>query len=364
VPRDRIQLSNYVEKLSILDENGNVDDSLDPKISGEDLCRLYRAMLLARRFDERLLRLQRQGRVGTFGPAIGQEAVSLGAAYAIEKDDWFIPCFREIAGQLYLGLPMDKYILYWGGNEEGNVTPEGVRLLPNCVPIATQCLHAAGIAWGCKLKGEKTVAVAFVGDGGTSEGDFHEALNCAGVFRLPLVTIIQNNQWAISLPRSRQTASETIAQKALAYGFNGIQADGNDILAMIVAVREAVERARSGGGPSLIEAITYRLGAHTTADEPKKYRTDEDVEPWKPREPLVRFWTYLQKKQIMDEKGREALENEINELISAAVDRAEAFKPDPKEPFRHCFAEVPNHLREQLREFQAFMAASAGEGRG
>ncbi|HVP11804.1 MAG TPA: pyruvate dehydrogenase (acetyl-transferring) E1 component subunit alpha [Phycisphaerae bacterium] len=360
MPRERIQLSNYVEKLSILDQDGNVDAALDPKIPAEDLCRLYRTMLLARRFDERLLRLQRQGRIGTFGPAIGQEAVSLGAAYAMTPEDWFVPCFREFAGELYRGVPLEHYILYWAGNEEGNRVPEGMHDLPNCVPVATQCLHAAGIAWGCKLRKEKTVAVGFTGEGGTSEGDFHEALNCAGVFGLPLVMVVQNNQWAISLPRSKQTASETIVQKALAYGFNGIQADGNDILAMIVAAREAIEKARNGGGPTLIEAVTYRLSMHTTADDPKKYRGDEEVEVWKPREPLTRFWAYLRKNGIMDEKGRELVENEINEQISAAVDRAEAYKPDPEEPFRNCFAELPNHLREQLKEFQAFTAASAG----
>jgi pyruvate dehydrogenase E1 component alpha subunit len=352
VPRERIQFSNYVEKLSILDPVGTVDAALDPKVPAEDLRRLYRTMLLARRFDERLMRLQRQGRIGTFGPAIGQEAVSLGAAYAMEKDDWFIPCFREFAGAMYRGYPLENYILYWAGNEEGNRVPEGMHDLPNCVPVGTQCLHAAGIAWGCKLKKEKTVAVAFVGDGGTSEGDFHEALNCAGVFKLPLVTIVQNNHWAISLPTSKQTASETIAQKALAYGFNAIQADGNDILAMIGATREAVDKARNGGGPTLIEAVTYRLSVHTTADDPKKYRTDQEVEQWVPRDPLTRFWIYLERDKVMTDKDRELMENEINEQISAAVDRAEAFKPDPEEPFRHCFAELPNHLRDQLREFQ------------
>jgi TPP-dependent pyruvate/acetoin dehydrogenase alpha subunit len=182
------------------------------------------------------------------------------------------------------------------------------------------------------------------------------------VFGLPLIMIVQNNHWAVSLPRSRQTASPTIAQKALAYGCNGIQADGNDILAMIVATREAADRARAGGGPTLIEAVTYRLGVHTTADDPKKYRTDEEVEQWKPRDPLTRFWNYLRKRAILDEKARELMENEIAEQISASLERAESFVPDPEEPFRHCFAEMPNHLREQLREFQAYMKSLSAEG--
>lgn len=359
VPRAKIDLSNYVESLSVLASEGTSDDSLDPHLGADELRILYRAMLLARRFDERMLRLQRQGRVGTYGPTLGQEAASLGPAHVLEKDDWFIPSFRELAGMLYRGWPMERLLFWWGGNEAGASVPEGMRDLPFCVPVSSQCQYAAGIAWGCKLRKEKSVALAFVGDGGTSEGDFHEAMNCAGVFGLPLVMVVQNNQWAISLPRAKQTASPTIAQKAIAYGFNGIQADGNDILAMIVATREAVERARSGGGPTLIEAVTYRLGVHTTADDPKKYRREEEVEQWKPRDPLTRFWAYLCKRGIVDDKAGEMLENEVTEHISAAVEKAESYVPDPEEPFRHCFSELPNHLREQLREFQAYMAASA-----
>lgn len=362
MPREAIDLGSRVERLSILGPDGTVDEALDPKLSREDLHSLYRAMLLARRCDERMLRLQRQGRIGTYGPALGQEAASLGPAYAIQKDDWFVPSFRELAAMLYRGWPLDRLLLWWAGNEEGAVTPEGMLDLPFCVPVSTQCQYAAGIAWGCKLRKEQTVTVAFVGDGGTSEGDFHEAMNCAGVFGLPLITVVQNNHWAISLPRARQTASPTIAQKAVAYGFNGIQADGNDILAMIVATREAVDRARSGGGPTLIEAVTYRLGVHTTADDPKKYRSDEEVECWKPKDPLLRFWAYLQQRQILDDKAREAMEQEIDDQISAAVKRAEEFVPNQEEPFRHCFAELPNHLREQLREFQDYMESASADG--
>ena len=359
MPRARIDLNNYVETLSVLAVDGTVDESLDPKLSTEELRTLYRAMLLARRFDERVLRLQRQGRVGTYGPTLGQEAASLGPAFVAQKEDWYVPSFRELAGMLYRGWPMEKLLLWWGGNEAGAVVPEGMRDLPFCVPVSSQCQYAAGIAWGCKLRKEPSVVAAFVGDGGTSEGDFHEAMNCAGVFGLPLVMIVQNNHWAISLPRARQTASQTIAQKALAYGFNGVQADGNDILAMIVATREAVERARSGGGPTLIEAVTYRLGVHTTADDPKKYRCDAEVEEWKAKDPLTRFTAHLRKREIIDDKALEMLENEVAEQISAAVEKAETYVPDPEEPFRHSFAELPNHLRDQLREFQAYMATSA-----
>ncbi|MCG8407607.1 MAG: pyruvate dehydrogenase (acetyl-transferring) E1 component subunit alpha [Phycisphaerales bacterium] len=355
MPRGKIKLENYVESLSILEPNGNVDAKLDPKISDKDLLKLFRAMLLGRRYDERMLRLQRQGRIGTYGPALGQEAASLGPAFAMRQDDWFVPSFREPSAMIYRGWPIEKLMLWWGGNEEGASPPEGLRDLPICVPVASQVQYGAGIAWGCKLRKEDHVCVTFVGDGGTSEGDFHEGLNCAATFGAPMVLIVQNNHWAISLPRDKQTVSQTLAQKAIAYGINGIQVDGNDILAMVVATREAIDKAREGEGPTLIEAVTYRLGVHTTADDPKKYRSEEEVEHWKPKDPLARFWKYMKKKGLLDEKSRDALEEEISAEISAAVARAEAFKPDLTEPFYHCFEEMPNHLRAQYAEFQAYL---------
>ena len=359
MPRGKIELSHHVESLSILDQDGKVDAELEPKLDSQELKKLFRAMLRARRYDERMLKLQRQGRIGTYGPALGQEAASLGPTYVIGKNDWFVPSFREPAAMLYRGWPMEKLILWWGGNEFGATPPEGINDLPICVPVASQCLYGAGVAWGCKLRKEREVAIAFVGDGGTSEGDFHEAMNVAGAFTLPLVMVIQNNQWAISLPRAKQSASTTLAQKAIAYGFNGIQADGNDILAMIVATKEAVDRARTGGGPTLIEAVTYRLGVHTTADDPKKYRTDAEVEEWKCRDPLARFWTYCKKKYVLDEKARDAMEEEVAVEITQAIERAEAFEPDIMEPFHHCFATMPDHLQAQMAEFQEYVEGSS-----
>ena len=359
MPRGKIELENTIESISILDPEGNVDADLEPSLDDEELHSLFRWLLLSRRYDERMLRLQRQGRIGTYGPALGQEAASLGPAFAMRKDDWFIPSFREPAGMLYRGWPIERLILWWGGNEKGSTPPQGLRDLPICVPVSSQVQYGAGIAWGCKLRKEDTVAVAFVGDGGTSEGDFHEGLNCAATFGAPLILIVQNNQWAISLPRAKQSASQTLAQKALAYGMDGIQADGNDILAMIVATREAIEKARNGGGPTLIEAVTYRLGVHTTADDPKKYRSEEEVEQWKPRDPLLRFWKYVKNKGVLDEQARDAMEEEISGQISEAVARAEAYQPDLGEPFRHCFAEMPNHLRAQKKEFEAYLDSTS-----
>lgn len=364
MPRGKIELKNHVESLSILDPDGNADESLVPKIEPAELRRLLRAMLLARRYDERMLKLQRQGRIGTYGPALGQEAASLGPAYVLKKTDWLIPSFREPAAMLFRGWPIERLILWWGGNEIGAVTPEGVRDTPICVPVASQCLYGAGVAWGCKLRNDGSIAVCFVGDGGTSEGDFHEAMNVAGAFQLPMFCIIQNNHWAISLPRNKQTASTTLAQKAIAYGFNGIQVDGNDIFAMIRAASEAAELARSGGGPTLIEAVTYRLGVHTTADDPKKYRAEEEVEEWKCRDPLSRFYKYLKKQGIMDDKARDLLEEEIAAEIGKAVETAERYEPDVAEPFRHCFASTPRYLEEQFAEFQAYLEAAAPRNGG
>ena len=364
MPRGKIELVNKVESLSILDVEGNADSALDPKLEPQELHKLLRGLLLARRYDERMLKLQRQGRIGTYGPALGQEAASLGPAYVLAKTDWLVPSFREPAAMIYRGWPIEKLVLWWGGNEEGAQTPKDIRDLPICVPVASQCLYGAGIAWGCKLKKEGTAVLCFVGDGGTSEGDFHEAMNVAGAFKLPMVTVIQNNQWAISLPRCKQSACATLAQKCIAYGFNGIQVDGNDILAMIVAAGgEAVARGPERRRADLIEAVTYRLGVHTTADDPKKYRTEEEVEQWKVRDPLSRFYKYLKKRQIMDDKARDLLEEEITGQINEAIEKAEQFEPNVIEPFHHCFATMPNHLEAQFAEFQAYMnLVSNGEG--
>ena len=352
MPRSLIQLREPLEFLSILDEAGAADPALDPNLHPHDLQNIYRWMLRGRRFDDRMVLLSRQGRIGNYPPNSGQEAASLGPAVAINRDDWIAPSFRELPALMHHGWPMHRLILgWWGGHEIGAQPPEGVYALPLCGPVAGQCLHAAGIAWGLKQNGSDRLAVCFIGDGGTSEGDFHEALNVAGVFRLPLVMIIQNNHWALSMPRSRQTASETLAQKAIAYGIPGMQVDGNDILAMIVATREAAKRARSGGGATLIEALTYRIGPHSTSDEPRRYRDSAEVEEWKSREPLLRFRKYLESRRILTEASHQLIETQIAEEIAAEVAIAEAYRPDPAEPFAHCFADVPAHLQSQLDEF-------------
>ena len=354
MPRKKLKISTKVEWLSILDETGKVDASLDPKLDADTLLRFYRLMLTTRRADERIITLQRQGRMGTYGPCQGQEASHVAAGLLLRKDDWLIPSYRELGALLARGWPLVRYLQFWGGFEEGNEVPEGVNDLPLCVPVATQCLHAVGIAWAQQYRDTDNVAICFNGDGGTSEGDFHEAMNFAGVYDLPLVFIINNNQYAISHPCARQTRSETLAHKAVAYGFDGLRIDGNDILACHVAITEALEKARRGDGPTLIEALTYRLTVHTTADDPTKYREDSEVDEWRPREPLVRFEKYLRQREILDDQLAEELETDITALIKAAVAEYEAYKDaDPMDAFRYVYEELPAELVTQRAEYQA-----------
>jgi pyruvate dehydrogenase E1 component subunit alpha len=345
-----------VESLSILDAEGNLDTALEPAIPPDDLRRLYRTFLLARRFDERMLRLQRQGRVGTFGPIKGHEAAVLGSVYALRSSDWMIPYYREWPAYMWRGFPLDRLILYYAGFSEGMRIPDGARDLPLCIPIASQIPHAVGIAYAARYKGEDSVSLVYLGDGATSHGDCQEAMNFAGVFQVPLVFFVLNNQWAISLPCSRQTKARSLAQKAIAWGFPGVQVDGNDLLACYVATREAVERARQGQGPTLIEAVTYRLGMHTTADDPTKYRTDDEVKVWEAKEPLPRLRRYLERKGIVDEQGHAALEAEVDAEIREAIERAEAqMQPELLDVFEHIYAERPASLEAQRQELVRFL---------
>jgi pyruvate dehydrogenase E1 component alpha subunit len=288
-----------------------VDRELEPPIPPDELKRLYRTFILARRFDERMLRLQRQGRIGTFGPIKGHEAAVLGTVYALRPTDWMVPYYREWPAYMWRGWPLENLVLYYAGCAEGMRVPDGHRDLPLCIPIASQVPHAVGLAYAGRYKGEDSVAMVYFGDGATSHGDCQEAMNFAGVFQVPLVFVCLNNQWAISLPRVKQTRARTIAQKALAYGFPGIQVDGNDLLAVYVATREAVDRARRGGGPTLVEAVTYRLSMHTTADDPTKYRSEDEVKAWEAKEPLPRFRRYLEEKGLVDDQVHARIEAEV-----------------------------------------------------
>lgn len=367
MPRRPIELPYRIDYLSILDESGEVDRILEPQLPDELMLSLFRAMLLGRRFDERMLALQRQGRLGTFGPIKGQEAAQVGAVAALRDDDWMVPAFREAAAELWRGRTMESVLIYYAGYDEGGSSPDGVNVLPIAIPVSTQLPHAVGIGMAIKYRKKDQVAMSFCGDGGTSEGDFHEALNFAGVYQTPNVFVVQNNQWAISLPRSRQTRSETLAQKAIAHGMPGMQVDGNDVLAVYVAATEAVDRARSGGGPTLIECVTYRLTMHTTADDPKRYRADSEVEAWTKRDPIPRYQKYLTSKGVLTDEKVAALEEEIKGQIQAAVKRAEhtvATLADPLQMFEHRYAEMPAYVLEQREELRRELSAGAEAANG
>jgi len=365
MPRKDIKIPDKIEYISILNEDGELDKALEPDISEEVLLKLYRTMNLARKFDERLLSLQRQGRIGTFPPISGQEAAHLGAAAVLRPADWFVPAFRETAAEIWRGRSLESVILYNNGFNEGVDIPEDSNDLPISIPVGSQILHAVGLAWAAKYRQTDNVAMAFFGDGATSEGDFHEGLNFASVFQAPVIFVCQNNHWAISLPRSKQTRSKTLAQKALAYNMPGIQVDGNDILAVYAAAREAVDRARSGGGPTLIECVTYRMAVHTTADDPKRYRTAEEVEQWEKRDPITRFQNYLEDKGVLSEDKIAGLEAEVAEEIQSAIDRAEEQMKtlgDPIDMFEHAYAEMPPYLKAQKDAFARELAETGKEG--
>jgi pyruvate dehydrogenase E1 component alpha subunit len=316
-----------VKRLEILDQHGNADESLMPPLEEEDFRRLYELLMLSRTFDERALSLQREGRIGTYPSILGQEAAQVGSAFALEKSDWVFPSFRETGMYLTLGYPIHMLLQYWAGDERGLAAPEGLNILPVSVSVGTHIPHAAGAAMAAAYRRDRTAVVAYFGDGGTSKGDFHEGLNFAGVFRAPVVYICQNNQWAISVPRQRQTAAVTLAQKAVAYGFEGVQVDGNDVFAVYKATSEALEKARSGGGPTLIECHTYRLSDHTTADDAGRYRNPEEVENWKKRDPILRLRLFMEKRGLLDEAYLREVEARCRETVDSAVRTAEAVNP-------------------------------------
>jgi pyruvate dehydrogenase E1 component alpha subunit len=344
MPRIAIESQFTVEYLSILDADGRLDEALAPQLAPGDLKRLHRAMLLGHRLDERMLRLQRQGRIGTFAPIKGQEASQLGSAFCLRPTDWMVPSFRETAAMVWRGWPIEKLLLFFSGYLEGGQPAPDQHDLPITIPVSTQLPHAVGLAYAAQYRADPAVVMVFFGDGATSEGDFHEALNVAGVWQVPVVFVCQNNQWAISIPLKKQTHSRTLAGKALAYGLPGIQVDGNDILAVVAASREAVERARAGGGPTLIECVTYRLGVHTTADDPTRYRSAEELAAWERKDPLTRFTAYLRTRGLLDE----GLEQEVDAEIAAAVERFEAAPPpDPLGMFDHAYGQLPPDLQRQ-----------------
>lgn len=345
--------------LSVLDEAGRADKKLVPEIAPDRLVLMYRTMLRSRRLEETMMRRQRQGQMGTFAPAMGQEAAQVGAMSALEDRDWLVPSFRELPAALWRGASLRSVFLYAMGFEEGSEVPPGTRVLPIAIPVGSQACHAVGLAWASRLQGEGAVAIVFFGDGATSEGAVHEAMNFAGVLKLPTIFLCQDNQWAISTPRSLQTASATIAQKAVAYGIEGVQVDGNDVLAVHRATAEAAERARAGDGATLIEALTWRLSVHTTADDPRVYRSEAEEKEWAAKDPIPRFRRWLESEGLWDPSKEAAAFAEADRDISTAFDEAVAFRDgdvDPLEIFDHVFATTPPNLLRQREEAAAALA--------
>lgn len=341
--------------LQLLTPDGveaSVPEYNDFMMKDEQLKEAYHHMVSARAADEWAFSLNRQGRLGTYPPSTGQEANSVGAAMAVRKDDWLVPNYREIGGLLVRGVPLKQFYLYWMGNEEGNAyVPEVYYVAPIVLPIGSQLPHAVGLAYAEQYQGRDRISLAFIGEGGTSEGDFHESLNFAGVWKTGTIFFVQNNQYAISVPRREQTASATIAQKAAAYGFEGIQVDGNDVMAVYAATAAAAVKARTGGGPTLIEGLTYRIGPHTTSDDPSRYRESEEVVEWKKRDPIVRLQKLLRAKELMND-------NELNEAISDARAKArEQFDavehiegPALEDTFRYVYEKMPGQFERQIAE--------------
>ncbi len=345
------------KQLQILDDKGViVTPKLEPKIAKDELIKMYKTMVLGRTADIKAVQYQRQGRMLTYAPNKGQEAAQVGSMAALEPQDWLAPAFRELSAMLYKGVTLEQIYLYWYGNEWGNHFDEGVKVLPVDVIIGSQVNHAAGLAYASKILKKNEVAVATIGDGGTSHGEFYEGMNFAATYDLPLVVFIQNNQYAISTPRSKASRAETLAQKAVAFGIPGIQVDGNDILAVYVATKAAVDYARSGKGPVLIEAVTYRLGPHTTSDDPTIYRSNEEVAEWELKDPMIRFKKYLIDKKYWTEEEDQTLEEETLKFVGDTFKQVESSGLSELEDiFKYTYEKMTPQLEEQLETYKKYI---------
>jgi pyruvate dehydrogenase E1 component alpha subunit len=344
------------EMLQILDEKARINSSLEPPLTGKQLKKIYALMVTTRMADSKGFTLQRQGRMGTYAPSLGHEACQVGSSFPLEKRDWAFPYFRDLGMYMTLGFPLNKYYLYWMGNEEGMHIPPDMNFFPLAIPVASQIPHAVGAGMAARIKKEKIAVLCTFSDGATSEADFHEALNFAGVYKTPNVFVCYNNQFAISMPRAKQTASKTLAQKAIAYGFDGILVDGNDVLAVYTATKEALEKAKAGKGPTLIEAFTYRMANHTTSDDASKYRTEEEVKEWKKKDPIKRYRLYLKNKGFWDESFEKNIQDQATATVSRAVEEAEKTPlPFIDDLFIYTYKDMTPNLEEQLAELKAFI---------
>ncbi|SFF73106.1 pyruvate dehydrogenase E1 component alpha subunit [Halobacillus alkaliphilus] len=347
---------NMLEKFPIMqyisEEGEAVNSEITDMLTADLLKLFYEKMLRARMMDKKCVNLQRQGRIGTYVPYEGQEAAQVGSALAVEEGDWMFPTYRDHAATMTFGHSLRNLLLYWVGRIEGGIPPEGKNIFPPAVPIASQLLHATGVAWAEKKKNTDRVSLVYFGDGATSEGDFHEGLNFASVFKVPVVFFNQNNGYAISVPMEKQMNSKTIAQKGLGYEIPSIRIDGNDIAAVYLETKKAVERARNGEGPTLIEAVTWRYGAHTTADDPSKYRDQAEIDNRrKTTDPLSRLEKYMKNEGIWDEEWLTNTENKITNEINTALDEMQKYpEANIDDVFENVFEKLTWTLEEQREQ--------------
>jgi len=340
-------------RLSILAPDGKLANGAKPSLSDEALVEALRWMLMSRIYDERATALQRQGLYGVYSPALGQEASVVGSSMALDPArDWIVPQYRELIALVRHGYPLERLAAIGMGRvTETARIPDGVNVLPNQVALATQLPHAAGLAWGLKLQKKDSVVMTYVGDGGSSEGDFHEGLNLAGVQKAPVVFFLSNNQWAISTPRRVQSATPSFALRAAGYGFPGVEVDGNDVLAVYAAASEAVERARAGGGPTLIESITYRMSFHNTTDNPSLYEDPKDRAEASRRDPIDRVVKHLKQRGLWDDERDKGLRASVRAEVDAALEKAATFPTvTPSQLFDNVYSELPKRLLRQREE--------------
>ena len=343
------------ETFQVLNEDGViVNEEFVPDLSDDELKELMRRMVYTRVLDQRSIALNRQGRLGFYAPTAGQEASQVASHFATEKDDFLLPGYRDVPQMIWHGLPLYQAFLFSKGHVHGNQMPAGVNTLSPQIIIGAQYVQAAGVALGKKIRGNKSVAITYTGDGGTSQGDFYEGINFAGAYNAPAIFIVQNNYFAISVPVEKQTAAKTLAQKAVAAGIEGYQVDGMDPLAVYAVTKYARDKALNGGGPTLIETLTYRYGPHTMAgDDPTRYRTDDLDSEWEKKDPLVRFRLYLEGKGIWSKEDEDAVIDSAKEEIKEAIKKADAYPKQTVTGFiENMYENLPVNLQEQLEEYK------------
>lgn len=359
-PLESKNLETDIFQLLQVDGTCDVDALLG--LSSEKIVAMYRLLHLTRIWNEKAKSLQRQGRLGTLPSLKGQEAAGVGIAFAMQKEDWFVPAFREAGALFHLGISLRDHFLFWGGDERGGGIPDHLKTTNISIIVGGHLPHAVGIAYAAKYKKEKSAVICVLGDGATSEGDFHESMNLAAVLQVPIVFVIQNNGWAISTPPHRQTATRTFAEKAGAYAMDGLRVDGNDVFAVYQSIKKYADRAREKNKPALIELLTYRLDDHTTADDATRYREDEDVIEWQKRDPLERLRNYLFKNADWTEaRDEEVLTSCISEVDRAAKEYLKIEAPDPRNMFKFIYNDMPWHLREELDEVSASLQQGGEE---